>query len=483
MDTSSRATQGAHDHDDGTAPGPARVGFAIGEENTPAAVQTAAANALVHVQTIEPAAAAGARAGTRTDTRTGTRTSTGIDSELFLEPAFRHCTDLGCTVIYILLLGWIGLILYTTIHFGNINPLWYGADSWGNVCGLDNRGRLHSDAGAGAGAVGAAGVLTNVGLDLRGRSHLHYFDMDDPRTPQRGGSQPLRVCVKQCPARAGNATVASQQGLCICSGAPTAATAATPSRSHPYVCDPAELLSGANRSISRLPATLGCPLKVKATAVVAHRCYPLRDAHTDDRWHLFLHDLTVAWFEFVVALGVVIVLGTLLMVLLCASAEAFTMVAVTLPVIGLIAVACIGIKQQGSLPSYQLEDSTHFAAENTWVNKWAYFYIYVVAFVLAGVCGIITLSFVRRLEDCWPFLFEAESFLRRNYGAIVLAAGSSILYAGVLALASDSHIITESRFRGFKMTRHHNHDLILFSEGPQPPAPKAVETTSCTRRL
>eukprot|EP00038_Savillea_parva_P000896 m.99716 g.99716 ORF g.99716 m.99716 type:complete len:675 (-) comp10316_c0_seq1:3996-6020(-) len=124
-----------------------------------------------------------------------------IDKDLdFIAPGGRkrRCTDLVFLAGFAAFL--IGLI-YTivwSVEYGEPHRLLYGADSYGNICGHDNRVRINSN---------------NSGLDMSDRKHQYYTGVGDTL----GTS--LIVCARSCPTTevdcTTNLALCQELGVCL----------------------------------------------------------------------------------------------------------------------------------------------------------------------------------------------------------------------------------------------------------------------------
>ena len=105
----------------------------------------------------------------------------------------RHCTDKIMLVVFFLFVGGLVVIAGLSVRSGDPRRIVFGTDSWGNLCGRNNRASINR---------------MNSGLDLTNFPYLFYAD------PPSG----FRICVEECPTVdidcASNNTACVNTGLC-----------------------------------------------------------------------------------------------------------------------------------------------------------------------------------------------------------------------------------------------------------------------------
>lgn len=328
----------------------------------------------------------------------------------------RVCTDLLGWILLVLLTVWIGIVFYKTFADGDVAPLWRGADSWGNVCGVDNSG--HPDAGR----------VANTGLDLRGRDFLFYFDpVEGAAThPSPGGA--ARICVTACPTAAGGAAAAAASGLCLHA---------------PYSWTAAELVASGLETATSGPGgggtPAGCPPWFPVSFPLARRCQPVGQRAVVGGWGVeLLDDLQQTWGTLIVAGAGTVCVGTAIVALLLCSANGFSLLAAAVSPISLFVVGAFAVIEYTG-PETSSEQGTDAGgagrsdrAEHT--NKAAALYT-TLAFVLGAVAAAVAVGFVRALDQIRPFLLEASDLLARNPGLVVLAGFTATATGGVIATA------------------------------------------------
>ena len=94
----------------------------------------------------------------------------------------RSATNKSGISLFLLLAIITSICAYIAVDNGDFARAVHGTDSFGNVCGRDNRDEPR--------------VLfnPNIQLDMRDRPYVHYL------TPPGLGLRPLSLCVKSCPA-------------------------------------------------------------------------------------------------------------------------------------------------------------------------------------------------------------------------------------------------------------------------------------------
>eukprot|EP00035_Acanthoeca_spectabilis_P010305 m.182654 g.182654 ORF g.182654 m.182654 type:complete len:674 (-) comp14980_c0_seq1:5339-7360(-) len=155
----------------------------------------------------------------------------------------RRCTDIIFLGLFIVFLIGLFYTISWSLQYGEPNRLLYGADSYGNICGENNKIRIDS---------------TNSGLDMTDRKHQYYTGLDN------GDGNTLIVCARSCPTVEVdcNTHLATCQELGVCLSGNVNFTS-------PYTVPPTGSDNGS-------PAGSGCP----ATAVkslqsgLLQRCIP-----------------------------------------------------------------------------------------------------------------------------------------------------------------------------------------------------------------
>lgn len=124
----------------------------------------------------------------------------GSDAKILGEGDKRRCTDIGFLLLFLVMCG--GIVYVTDWCFANGNPylLIHGADSWGNVCGRDNRD------------ITVLADCDNCALDLSDRPHQFYTTVGFETEKQTVGGITINVpsatdglqevmiiCAKRCP--------------------------------------------------------------------------------------------------------------------------------------------------------------------------------------------------------------------------------------------------------------------------------------------
>ncbi|XP_072016877.1 choline transporter-like protein 1 [Amphiura filiformis] len=199
----------------------------------------------------------------------------------------RKCRDLPCLVIF--LAFWVGMayVAFLALQTGQPERLFFGADSYGNVCGMKNK------------------EITNItlsGRDMTQNPYVFYFDSS--ALLQASASKLL--CVKSCPTK-----------TLLTLGQIADFTRNTSSKLCDYDIDVDKYESAEQGDMKDCPNT-----PVLASRVVMNRCFP-SDAlgtaskllHTD--WiEEAMSDITKSWREIcylsLIALGLSVVVMVLL---------------------------------------------------------------------------------------------------------------------------------------------------------------------------
>jgi len=208
------------------------------------------------------------------------------------------CTDVVFLILFIAFLGGMGFITYFGMKNGDLQKLVSGYDSYGNVCGRDNRnnsinGSIHS------------------GQDMTNKKFVFFMDI---RLPKKS----VEICVEKCPEVQLNSTTdlksyASDEGVSYCNY-----DVKHSDIEGQKTCDGSRACKGP------------CPvLPVEKSAHILNRCYPkdiLDDAldklrglvlffNQIDFLQRLAFDITVAWKKLVV-LALLSLVTSLLMILL-----------------------------------------------------------------------------------------------------------------------------------------------------------------------
>lgn len=165
-----------------------------------------------------------------------------------MEDSERHCRD--CWMIPIFIAFWVGLIIVGIEghKLGDWRRLFYGADSFGNTCGVDGNGYITG--------------VNNSGLDLAKQNKMMWWDS----TKSAG----IKLCVQSCPFE--DSCSLGETGSCPAVATDTSycMSDAADSR-NPYSFDEhqAKTKFGA--------AETGCPIRTFKSEVLMNRCIPLGD--------------------------------------------------------------------------------------------------------------------------------------------------------------------------------------------------------------
>lgn len=115
----------------------------------------------------------------------------------------RRIRDVHMLIVFLLFIGGLGVVAWRSFHTGDPRRIAYGYDSFGNICGVDNRGI----------SVNNAEGNENVGLDMRNFRYLYFLDQ-----PVKG----LAICVESCPDVSADCdpdnTPCKDAGVCFSSG-------------------------------------------------------------------------------------------------------------------------------------------------------------------------------------------------------------------------------------------------------------------------
>eukprot|EP00039_Didymoeca_costata_P028599 m.21661 g.21661 ORF g.21661 m.21661 type:complete len:671 (+) comp7200_c0_seq1:218-2230(+) len=105
----------------------------------------------------------------------------------------RGCTDPIFLLLFAVYLLGMGLIARWSLENGNWRLMVYGGDSWGNICGFDNRGKnTHLN-------------TSNAGLDMTDRPHQYFVNPSEPAG--------MVICVEACPVDGPYETSCTENGV------------------------------------------------------------------------------------------------------------------------------------------------------------------------------------------------------------------------------------------------------------------------------
>eukprot|EP00056_Hartaetosiga_gracilis_P001793 m.47682 g.47682 ORF g.47682 m.47682 type:complete len:668 (+) comp10783_c0_seq2:41-2044(+) len=150
----------------------------------------------------------------------------------------RRCRDVFFFILFVLFCCGMAVVAWRVYHTGDPLRILYGTDSFGNTCGVDNRGiTIQNSTGN-----------PNVGLDLRNYTRLYY------RNPEALDLS-FTICVPDCPSQ--DIVCATNMAACEASGACY--------NTHPY-----------SWNYTDTPNTNECPDVVYATTTLfgLSRCVP-----------------------------------------------------------------------------------------------------------------------------------------------------------------------------------------------------------------
>lgn len=97
----------------------------------------------------------------------------------------RGCTDFIYLIIFAIFLIGLGIVADWSVENGDWRLMVYGGDSWGNICGVNNTGKLNMI------------NSSNAGLDMTDRPHQYFTDPTG-----EVGVHAMVLCVAECPTDA-----------------------------------------------------------------------------------------------------------------------------------------------------------------------------------------------------------------------------------------------------------------------------------------
>ncbi|XP_022253076.1 CTL-like protein 1 isoform X2 [Limulus polyphemus] len=302
------------------------------------------------------------------------------------------CTDVIFLVVFVIF--WVILIFIAAFAFVTGNPLrlMYGYDSFGNICGVDNK---------------PVGNLSYSGLDMTDKPYLFYFDVTDL-------SHSLMICVKKCPDRI-LSNIVDLQKFKLDTG----------SSLHRYDIDEFDTcsdinLTGEGKGITSNSGLGPCPkLPVYAMKPLLHRCVPesvlgitqniiysfYSYLNSFDTFQQVVGDLYASWKEMLGMLILSVVLSFVMVFLIHFVAAVVSWI--IMAVIALASIALTGILWWTYLRIKWGLDSTPFfeLLEEAAKNERA-FLIYAVLVTILTVCLLLILIILRKRVELMVALFH-----------------------------------------------------------------------------
>eukprot|EP00039_Didymoeca_costata_P016001 m.279468 g.279468 ORF g.279468 m.279468 type:complete len:902 (+) comp16323_c10_seq1:366-3071(+) len=323
-----------------------------------------------------------------------------------------------------------------TLRLGYVDSLWHGYDSFGNICGRDNKhlsSRVESD-----------NFNKNIGLDLTNRPYLFTFPGDAYKKYVRSErrwqlAKPLQLCVKHCPESGGTVSHALKDGLCL------HPLSVLPGQSSgPYSANEAEYVAGIGHWLDSTTVETptignetnttvtshGCPLTYNRTVTLAHRCYDtsVQSAQEDGWWLELLEDLQTSWSVFLAGIGCSIGLALIFFVLLaCWNSRVLIHMSYVLSLAALISAAVLAYFRSN-------EDASDAVIPTSDI----YFYTCVGFSAISGFILLLAARLVYCSKRCWPFIVEACEIIRARFSITVYAVafGAKFLCALTLVIVS-----------------------------------------------